>query len=103
LALMFASLQLARADERSSPGLRRLLYGYNAVLTGLLVLAILTVLNVLTYVPLPAWGSFFSKPSDWTQSNLFTLSTASKNLLASIWARPSACRPTSLVSRAKMS
>src|SRR5216683_3358664 len=84
LALMFASLQLARADERSSAGLRRLLYGYNAVLTGLLVLAILIVLNVLTYVPLPAWGSFFEKPSDWTESNIFTLSTASKNFLASI-------------------
>jgi hypothetical protein len=84
LALMFASLQLARADERSSPGLRRLLYGYNAVLTGLLVLAILIVLNVLTYVPLPAWGNFFSKPGDWTASSLYTLSPASKNLLASI-------------------
>jgi hypothetical protein len=84
LALMFVSLQLARTDERSSPGLRRLLYGYNAVLTGLLVLAILTVLNVLTYVPLPAWGSFFSKPSDWTASSIYTLSPASKNLLSSI-------------------
>jgi hypothetical protein len=85
LALMFGSLQLARTDERSSPGLRRLLYGYNAVLTGLLVLAILVVLNVSTYVTqIPAWGAFFSKPSDWTASNIFTLSTASKNLLASI-------------------
>jgi hypothetical protein len=85
LALMFASLQLARVDERSSPGLRRLLYGYNAVLTGLLVLAILVVLNVSTYITVvPAWGSFFSKPSDWTASSLFTLSPASKNLLASI-------------------
>jgi hypothetical protein len=85
LALMFASLQLARADERSSPGLRRLLYGYNAVLTGFLVLAILIVLNVSTYISVvPAWGSFFSKPSDWTASSLFTLSPASKNLLASI-------------------
>jgi len=84
LALMFVSLQLARTDERSSPGLRRLLYGYNSVLTGLLVLAILIVLNVLTYVPLPAWGSFFSKPGDWTASSLYTLSPASKNLLASI-------------------
>src|SRR5947209_5091657 len=85
LALMFASLQLARADERSSPGLRRLLYGYNAVLTGLLVLAILIVLNVSTYISVvPAWGSFFAKPSDWTASSLFTLSPASKNLLSSI-------------------
>jgi gliding motility-associatede transport system auxiliary component len=85
LALMFASLQLARTDERSSPGLRRLLYGYNAVLTGLLVLAILVVLNVSTYVTqIPAWGAFFSKPSDWTASNIFTLSTESRNVLASI-------------------
>src|SRR6266851_2692311 len=85
LALMFASLQLARADERSSAGLRRLLYGYNAVLTGLLVLAILVVLNVSTYVSqIPAWGAFFSKPSDWTASNIFTLSTESRNVLAAI-------------------
>src|SRR6266481_1258064 len=85
LALMFASLQLARADERSSPGLRRLLYGYNAVLTGLLVLAISVVLNVSTYVTqIPAWGAFFSKPSDWTASNIFTLSTESRNVLASV-------------------
>src|SRR5207249_9944389 len=47
-----------------SPGLRRLLYGYNAVLTGLLVLAILVVLNVSTYITVvPAWGGFFAKPS----------------------------------------
>src|SRR5436190_12015694 len=85
LALMFGSLQLARTDERSSPGLRRLLYGYNAVLTGLLVLAILVVLNVSTYVTqIPAWGAFFSKPSDWTASNIFTLSTESRNVLASV-------------------
>jgi len=85
LALMFASLQLARTDERSSPGLRRLLYGYNAVLTGFLVLAILAVLNVSTYVTqIPAWGAFFSKPSDWTASSIFTLSSESRNVLAAI-------------------
>jgi hypothetical protein len=85
LALMFASLQLARTDERSSAGLRRLLYGYNAVLTGLLVLAILVVLNVSTYVTqIPAWGAYFSKPSDWTASNIFTLSRESRHVLAAI-------------------
>jgi hypothetical protein len=85
LALMFASLQLARTDERSSPGLRRLLYGYNAVLTGLLMLAILVVLNVSTYLTqVPAWGAFFSKPSDWTASSIYTLSTESRNVLAAI-------------------
>src|SRR5262245_35913970 len=46
LLLMFASLQLARTEERSNPSLRRLLYGYNAVLAGLLVVAILVVMNI---------------------------------------------------------
>ena len=40
LALMFVSLLPARAVERTDPALRRLLYGYNAVLSGLLMLAI---------------------------------------------------------------
>src|SRR5437762_2027264 len=47
LAIMFVSLLPARAVERSNMVLRRLLYGYNAVLTGLLLLAILMVVNVL--------------------------------------------------------
>src|SRR5262249_31336016 len=37
LAIMFVSLQLARSVERVSAGMRRLLYGYNAALTGLLL------------------------------------------------------------------
>jgi hypothetical protein len=80
LILMFASLQLARGEERSNPALRRLLYGYNAALTGLLLLAILTVVNVLSYVRLPPF-SFFNTPSDWTESSIYTLTTASKNIL----------------------
>jgi hypothetical protein len=83
LALMLISLQLARGEERANVGLRRLLYGYNAVLTGLLLLAILTVLNVLTYVRLPPF-TVLNTTSDWTEANLFTLSPASKNLLASL-------------------
>jgi hypothetical protein len=74
LAAMFASLQLARTQERSNPVLRRLLYGFNAVLTGLLLLAFLVVLNVLAYLYLPV-------VSDWTASSLFTLSPKSKNIL----------------------
>src|SRR5438445_12469218 len=35
LGIMFASLQLGRSQERTNPGLRVLLYGYNAVLMGL--------------------------------------------------------------------
>lgn len=83
LVVMFTSLQLARADERSNPSLRRLLYGYNSVLTGLLLVAILTVLNVLTYVRLKPF-TFFSVPGDWTASSIYTLSPASKNLLADL-------------------
>ena len=38
LAIMFVSLLPLRAVERSNAVLRRLLYGYNAMLTGLLLL-----------------------------------------------------------------
>src|SRR5260370_18542736 len=67
LALMFASSQLGRSVERTSPNLRRYLYGYNAVLTGLLLLSILAVANVLTYVK---WGPFglLGQRWDWTAS-----------------------------------
>lgn len=81
LAVMFASLQLARAGERSAPWMRRLLYGYNTVLTGLLLLAILGVANVLTYVPLKPFKAF-NTITDWTAANLYGLSDASKNILA---------------------
>jgi hypothetical protein len=93
LALMFVSLQLARPEERSSASLRRLLYGYNAALMGLLLTAILLVVNIVFYVPVSIPSSvkflqpiadFFTKPSDWTASSIYTLSPASKNLLASI-------------------
>jgi ABC-type uncharacterized transport system len=74
LALMFASLQLARTEERSNPTLRRLLYGYNAVLSGVLLLVILIVLNVFVYLRLPA-------NVDFTAGSLYTLSTRSQNIL----------------------
>jgi hypothetical protein len=74
LAIMFAGLQLARTDERSNPVFRRLLYGYNAVLTALLLMAILAVVNVLVYVN-------FASAIDFTASNLYTLSSRSKNIL----------------------
>ena len=53
LGLMFASLLLARTDIRSSALLRRVLYGYNAVLTGLLLLATLVVLNIVLFALFP--------------------------------------------------
>jgi ABC-type uncharacterized transport system len=75
LAIMFGSLLLARADVRTNVVLRRLLYGYNAILTGLLLLAILVVINVVVYVSYPY-------TFDWTQTRgIHTLSPSSKNLL----------------------
>ncbi len=61
LALMFASLMLAKADIRSNVVLRRTLYGYNAFLTGLLLLAVLVVLNIVLFALFP--GSF-----EWSKS-----------------------------------
>ncbi len=80
LGLMFASLQLARHVERASAGMRRLLYGYNAVLTGLLLLASLGLLNVMSYVQLPPF-TVFEQQIDWTPSQMYTLSDKSINLL----------------------
>src|SRR5262249_57451715 len=82
LVLMFASLQLARSVERVSAGMRRLLYGYNAVLTGLLLFAILGLLNVLAYVEMPPF-SWFGKRLDWTPAHIHTLSQKSIDLLTS--------------------
>ena len=41
------------------------------------------VVNVLTYVRVPPF-TLLGRPSDWTESNIYTLSPASKNLLASL-------------------
>src|SRR5262245_53363158 len=73
-ALILLGLIATRSDEHSQPLLRRLFYGFNAVLAGQLVLLILLLLNVLGYVFLP-------KESDWTKSRLYTLTSKSQNLL----------------------
>ena len=75
LALMFGSLLLARADIRANAVLRRMLYGYNAVLNGLLVVEMLIVLNIVAYAVVPY-------TFDWTKTRgLHALAQASKNLL----------------------
>lgn len=77
LALMFVSLQLGRSEERSNPLLRRLVYGYNAVLTGLLLVAILAFLNVLAFIHLPI-------NQDWTTKSIYSLSSKSESILQSL-------------------
>src|SRR5207249_3961284 len=51
--------------------------GYNAVLTGLLLLAILMVVNVLVH-------NYVTASFDWTESGIYTLSDRSKNILQAL-------------------
>src|SRR5262249_8849575 len=75
LALMFGSLSLARADGRRNVVVRRMLYGYNAVFMGLMLFAMLVVLNILVYATFPF--SF-----NWTASQgIYSLSNQSKRIL----------------------
>jgi hypothetical protein len=53
LALMFFSVQLARSEERNDVVLRRMFYGCNAVLSGLLLLLFLSVVNVIVFLKMP--------------------------------------------------
>jgi hypothetical protein len=83
LILMFASLQLARGVERTSGPMRRMLYGFNAVLGTLLLVAILGLVNVLAYVSVAPF-SYAKENFDWTASGIYSLSPATKNLLADL-------------------
>ena len=65
LGLMFVSLLLARGVERRNAVMRRLMYGYNAFFSSFLLLAVLLLVNVLGYSPLPAFGSL-EQTYDWT-------------------------------------
>lgn len=77
LVIMFVSVQSARGDVRQSAVLRRLVYGYNAVLTGILLFLILAVANVLAYIRLPA-------VLDSSESSFSKLSERSENILKAI-------------------
>jgi len=74
LGLMFGSLQLGRSEERHNPSLRRALYGYNAILTALLLVIIVAVVNVIIAVKVPA-------PLDFTKSRHYTLAPQSLGIL----------------------
>lgn len=83
LVLMFLSLQLGRTVERSNPTVRRLLYGYNAILTGLLLLGILTLVNIVISVDKKPF-TIFSKKVDWTFNQSNSISPALQNFLAKL-------------------
>lgn len=82
LALMFFSLLLVRGLERQSQNIRRLVYGFNVVLSTLLLLAVLVLPNVLAYAE--PFTRFFGRPFDWTASDINTLSPLMRNYLAGL-------------------
>jgi hypothetical protein len=84
LVLMFVGLSLGRSYERSRAVLRRLLYGYNAVFSTLLVVLIIVILNVLMYSPVWPFSYLNGQPIDWTAKHLFSLKPDAKKELASI-------------------
>src|SRR5205823_3511597 len=83
MTLMFAALQLARGQERTNPNLRRLLYGYNAVLGSLLLIAVLALLNILAYTRVGPF-KFFKETFDWTSGGMYTLGESTRNTLADL-------------------
>jgi len=83
LGITFASILGARGSERESVTMRRILYGANTVITSLLLLAILGILNVLSFVNLGRLD-LFNTTFDYTQFNLYTLSSGTKELLSSL-------------------
>lgn len=75
LILMFASFSVARADIRTSAALRRVMYGYDAILQGLLLIELLAVGNVV-------FAYLYPFTYDWTKTRgAYALSDSSINLI----------------------
>ena len=74
---MFGSVLITRMATRTHIVLRQVLYGYNAVVSGLLLLAVLVVLNVLTFAAFPM-------DIQWNRSGLTTLNQSTKNFLSNM-------------------
>ncbi len=72
MVLMYAGMALGRKFERTQATVRRVIYGYNAVLGAVLLLSILGLLNMLAYTHVPPFSSL-GRTFDWTKGNLYTL------------------------------
>jgi hypothetical protein len=83
LILMFIGLTQARTFERTSPNLRRMLYGYNAILTSVLLILILGLVNLLPYSGVQPF-SYANESIDWTRTGIHTLHPATKNVLSEL-------------------
>lgn len=83
LAVMFVSLQLGRSDENSTALFRRVVFGYNSILTAWLLLLILVLVNALAYVP---WGPlrWLDTTYYWAKYSMQALSPRSEKILESL-------------------
>jgi hypothetical protein len=81
LVLMFLGLIQARTFERTRPNLRRLLYGYNAIFSSVLLVLIIGLLNLLPYSGVRPF-SYANESIDWTRAGIHSLHPATKNLLS---------------------
>ncbi len=77
LGITFVSLQQARTEIRNQPTIRRLVYGYNFGLTGLLIIILLVAVNLLASAKLPA-------TLDATEGGFYSLDAKSEQLLKDI-------------------
>jgi hypothetical protein len=78
LILMFVSFNLARTDIRANVTLRRVMYGYDTLLQGLLLFEFLCVFNVVI-------GTMFLVNYDWTATRgVHALAPSSKNLISGL-------------------
>jgi hypothetical protein len=83
LVLMFLGLNQARTFERTSPNLRRLLYGYNAVLSSMLLIHIVILLNLLPYSGV--WPfSYANEAIDCTRTGLHSLHDVTVNVVSEL-------------------
>src|SRR5262249_34365634 len=82
LGFGFVVLQMGRGLERSNPVLRRLIYGAHAVLVGLLLLAVLTLLNVFAYAA--PFSRVMGRNYSWTRTQLYDLAPATRSELLNL-------------------
>ncbi len=80
LMLMFLGLVQARTFERTRPNLRRLMYGYNAIFSSMLLILIIGLLNLLPYSGVRPF-SYANESIDWTRAGIHSLHPATKNVL----------------------
>ncbi len=83
MGALFFTLHMLRTQERENPTLRRLIYGYNALVTGVLMLGVLVIINFLVYVPVKPF-TWVNKTYDWTQSTLYSLDPKMQSFLENL-------------------